>query len=385
MSEQFGAAQLADLLGLPAPTAEQVAIIEAPLQPSVVIAGAGSGKTETMASRVVWLVANQQVAPGSVLGLTFTRKAAAELGSRIRRRLLQWRRVVERISPDDTARLAQLLAGEPAVSTYAAYAGRLVGEHAIRVGAEPNPRLLSEAVRWQLSDAVVRRFNDSLPPTIGALPSVVQYVMRLADQLADHLVTAEDVERFCDELLAEWAALPDAPGARSSTPGDTKRVIPALEHRRALMAIVRDFAAAKAPAVDFGDQMALAAAVADVEAVAEIERQRYGAVLLDEYQDTGHAQSVMLARLFGRGHPVTAVGDPFQSIYGWRGASSGTIERFPQLFARADGHAGLDVPLVDELAQRRRRARGRQRGGPTATGPGPGHGRAPGQSAGRAG
>ena len=111
------------------------------------------------------------------------------------------------------------------------------------------------------------------------------------------------------------------------------------------MELVRDFAAAKAPAVDFGDQMALAARVAGVGAVADIERQRYGVVLLDEYQDTGHAQTVMLAGLFGGGHPVTAVGDPFQSIYGWRGASSGTIERFGRLFPTADGQPAPSFPL----------------------------------------
>ena len=63
------------------PTAEQVAVIEAPLEPLLVVAGAGSGKTETMAARVVWLVANGFVQPEEVLGLTFTRKAAGELGN----------------------------------------------------------------------------------------------------------------------------------------------------------------------------------------------------------------------------------------------------------------------------------------------------------------
>jgi DNA helicase-2/ATP-dependent DNA helicase PcrA len=345
MTAQFSATRLAELLGLPAPTDEQAAVIESPLQPGVVIAGAGSGKTETMASRVVWLVANRYVEPGAVLGLTFTRKAAAELGSRIRRRLAQWQRVVRQVSPDDTGRIAELMAGEPTVSTYAAYAGRLVGEHAIRVGAEPNPRLLSEAVRWQLADAVVRRFPGPLPSNIGALSSIARYVLRLADQLADHLVTAEQVEAFCDGLLAEWEALPDAPRARSRTPGDTKLFVPATEHRRELMQLVRDFASAKGVAVDFGDQMALAAAVAGVSAVADIERQRYRAVLLDEYQDTGHAQTVMLAGLFGNAHPVTAVGDPFQSIYGWRGASAGTIESFGRFFPTAGGAPAPTYPL----------------------------------------
>src|SRR5690554_6788876 len=88
---RYTASELAAILGLPQPTPEQAAVIEAPLEPSVVVAGAGSGKTETMATRVVWLVANGFVRPEQVLGLTFTRKAARELAARIRRRLAQLR------------------------------------------------------------------------------------------------------------------------------------------------------------------------------------------------------------------------------------------------------------------------------------------------------
>ncbi|MGW2223296.1 UvrD-helicase domain-containing protein, partial [Nonomuraea sp. NPDC001684] len=79
--------ELADKLGILPPTSEQAAVIEAPLEPMVVMAGAGSGKSETMAGRVVWLVANGLVKPENVLGLTFTRKAAAELAVRVRERL----------------------------------------------------------------------------------------------------------------------------------------------------------------------------------------------------------------------------------------------------------------------------------------------------------
>ena len=86
--------------------------------------------------------------------------------------------------------------------------------------------------------------------------------------------------------------------------------------------------------------MTLAAQLAQLPEVAAIERDRFAAVLLDEYQDTGHAQVETLRGLFGHGHPVTAVGDPFQSIYGWRGASAGNIGRFARTFPRADGVAG---------------------------------------------
>jgi len=83
---------LARLLGLPEPTPEQAEVISAPLEPLAVIAGAGSGKSETMAARLVWLVANGMVRPERVLGLTFTRKAAAELGQRVHARLAGLRR-----------------------------------------------------------------------------------------------------------------------------------------------------------------------------------------------------------------------------------------------------------------------------------------------------
>src|ERR1700756_5242680 len=79
--------ELACALGLFPPTAEQAAVIAAPPGPLVVIAGAGAGKTETMAARVVWLVANGYAEPGQVLGLTFTRKAAGQLLRRVRSRL----------------------------------------------------------------------------------------------------------------------------------------------------------------------------------------------------------------------------------------------------------------------------------------------------------
>jgi DNA helicase-2/ATP-dependent DNA helicase PcrA len=355
----LSAAELSKLLGAAhPPTDEQAAVIEAPLAPTVVIAGAGSGKTETMAARVVWLVANRLVAPDAVLGLTFTRKAAAELGKRIRQRLAQWRRVVEQdAAGDEDARrhLAELLAGEPTVLTYAAYAGRLVAEHALRLGAEPDARLISPAIGWQLADAVSRR-HGSLPVDIGAPSSVPRYVLQLGAQLADHLVTSDEVEHFCTRTIAEFEALPPGPRITSARPGATAKFLDALEHRLALLPLVRAFAAAKAalPAVDFGDQMRIAAELAQLPEVQRIERDRFAAVLLDEYQDTGHAQIETLRRLFGAGHPVTAVGDPFQSIYGWRGASSGNIGRFATTFPTAEGRPADVHPLATSFRNDRR-------------------------------
>jgi DNA helicase II / ATP-dependent DNA helicase PcrA len=341
----ISAVALAELLGLPTPTSEQATVIESDLGPAVVIAGAGSGKTETMAARVVWLVANRLVTPDAVLGLTFTRKAGAELGRRIRRRLAQWRHVVERDQPDEQEYLAVLRAGEPTVATYAAYAGRLVSEQAMRLGAEPDARLLSPALAWQLADSVVRRHAERLPIDIGAPSSITDYVLGMTDQFADHLVTVDAVQEFCEQLVTQLHTLPGKAIPKTGPLGDLLR---STQHRLALLPLVAAYAEAKraTPAVDFGDQMRIAAAVAELPEVQSLERSRYAAVLLDEYQDTGHAQIAMLHGLFGAGHPVTAVGDPFQSIYGWRGASAGNIGGFARTFTAADGTPAEVYPLA---------------------------------------
>ncbi|TAM88569.1 MAG: ATP-dependent helicase, partial [Jatrophihabitans sp.] len=366
---QLDAVTVARLLRLEhPPTPEQAAVIEAPLAPAVVIAGAGSGKTETMAARVVWLVANRLVAPEAVLGLTFTRKAAAELAGRVRRRLAQWRAVVQREWPQDEDHLALLRAGEPTVCTYAAFSGRLVADHALRLGAEPDARLVSPAQDWILADTAVRRFAGPMPEDIGVPASVVRFVIGMAGQFADHLLGVEDVRDFCARTRADLDRI--AAAGRLNTSGPVGAFLTSLRQREALLGIVAEFLAAKrrAGAVDFGDQMVLAARLAALPEVRADLRARFGAVLLDEYQDTGHAQVELLRGLFGPGaategadvaggdvagggadprgvaaagsaHPVTAVGDPFQSIYGWRGASAGTIERFADRF-----RAGADEP-----------------------------------------
>ncbi len=156
------------------------------------------------------------------------------------------------------------------------------------------------------------------------------------------------MQRFCAETIAWFDALPLGPRIRTDYPGDTKEFIGALRHRLALLPLIREFAAAKAalPAVDFADQMTVAARVAGLAEVQAIERARYAAVLLDEYQDTGHAQVETLRGLFGAGHPVIAVGDPLQSIYGWRGASSGNMAAYCHTFRDAAGEAAVTYPLA---------------------------------------
>jgi DNA helicase-2/ATP-dependent DNA helicase PcrA len=325
--------ELAKLLRLHAPTHEQTAIIAAPVEPLLVVAGAGSGKTETMASRVVWLVANGYARPDQILGLTFTRKASGELAHRVRTRLGQ---LVRRLGRDED------LSGEPTVATYHSYAARVVTEHGLRAGYEPSARLLTEAARWQIVDSLVRSYTGEM--TSNRAPgTVTDDVLALSGELAEHLVTPEELAAWTGRFFADVQALP------GRMYKDVKDVLMRQQHRLALLPLVRAYDTRKLDleAMDFGDQMARAARVArDHPQVGAIERERFKVVLLDEYQDTSHAQVVLLHALFGGGHPVTAVGDPCQSIYGWRGASAGTLDRFPTEFTGPGGREAWVLTLT---------------------------------------
>ncbi|WP_433268743.1 ATP-dependent helicase [Actinosynnema sp. CS-041913] len=332
--------EVAEALGLPKPTPEQAAVVAAPNAPALVVAGAGAGKTETMAARVVYLVANGFVTPDRVLGLTFTRKAARQLSERVRARLrrLGGSPLLDRLDPSGERRAA-VLTTEPVILTYHAYAGRLVGEHGLRLPVEPGVRLLTETASWQLAHRVVSTWaedidTDKVPATITG------YLLALAGELGEHLVEPTDLRKHAEWLATMIESAPKAPRQRDGLPEKLKDIINAQRLRVNLLPLLEAYQARKRreAAMDFADQMSLAARLADEHPeVVRGERERYGAVLLDEYQDTGHAQRVLLRSLFGRGEPmaVTSVGDPAQAIYGWRGASAANLPRFVHDFPPA--------------------------------------------------
>jgi DNA helicase-2/ATP-dependent DNA helicase PcrA len=334
---RFSARAIAMKIGLDLPTSEQEKIIQAPLDPAVVIAGAGSGKTETMSSRLVYLVANGLVEPGQVLGLTFTKKAATELSHRVRRRLVLLNR----------AGLIGEINGEISISTYHSYAGRILGEHSLRIGVEPPNRLAGEARVWLLADRIVSHYDGPMSITNSSPSAVTGYVVDLANEMAEHGATIEQVDQFTRTLIDDIEAIEshDHHGIRLQV----REMLDRQRSRLELLPLVALFQEAKhiEGELSFDDQMSLAARIAtEVPSVGELERSRYQVVLLDEYQDTSQSQLVLMKSLFGEGHPVTAVGDPCQSIYGWRGASAHTLESFPTDFPCADGSRAQVYPLM---------------------------------------
>ncbi len=221
------------------------------------------------------------------------------------------------------------LDGEPVVSTYHSYAARLVADHALREALEPSVRLITPAVAWQTAARVVAAYAGPMDAVHWAPQSVTAAVLDLAGELAEHLCSPDDVYRVGDWLEAASRALP------GRMPAQVRKILDCQRTREQLLPMVSGYVAAKAAreVMDYGDQVALAARIATRHPeVGAMERARYQVVLLDEFQDTSHAQLVLLRALFGGGHPVTAVGDPCQSIYGWRGASAGNLTRFSHEF-----------------------------------------------------
>ncbi|BDU11135.1 ATP-dependent DNA helicase [Aurantimicrobium sp. INA4] len=331
MSEfQISALDLARRLSQPDPTPEQQAIIEAPLEPALVIAGAGSGKTETMANRVVWLIANGKVNVNEILGMTFTRKAAGELGERIRKRVAKL--VAEKIIPLDMDELDQAT-----VTTYNSFANRIYTQYALLIGRDPDATVLGEAAAWQLARSIAREgTGEVLSDLDKSLDVLTEAILRLSRAIADNVSDPVEIVSFARSLDEHTVNMPlDVPGSRKSAAVDAW--VKAREVGTTLPVLVDlavQFSEAKRRKglIEYSDQVALALEICHrFNSVVADFRSQFKVVLLDEYQDTSVVQTKLLSMLFAQ-TPVMAVGDPHQSIYGWRGASADNIEQFGAAF-----------------------------------------------------
>ena len=339
---RFSASDLARIVGSGTPTAQQQGIIEGdPRGTFRIVAGAGSGKTETMAQRVLWLIANSHVAPAEVLGLTFTKKAARELSSRIRSHLSTLVESGVGVELDEFE--------GPTVSTYNAFAAGLYRDNAILLGRDPDASVLSEASAWALTRRVVA---SSLHPgleTCGLDPAAVtNRVRNLSQRLAENPVTSNDLEEF----VAQLEKLRDLPPGGRGTYPEVGRALDKVALLPLLADLVAEVSEAKRlrGVLEFSDQIAFGLEIIHrYPSVSSDLRTRYKVVLLDEYQDTSVAQTTLLSEIFGT-HPVMAVGDPHQAIYAWRGASSANLVDFDTAFGPEVSSATLSTSWRNGVA-----------------------------------
>ena len=351
------------------PTDQQEKVITAPLKPTLVVAGAGSGKTATMSARVTYLVASGQVDPSQVLGLTFTRKATHELRERIENRLGQLYRypgwtpsstrsnaaaqVSGGLSTADSSSAAggigaasssqdqdlTAVAGEATVATYNSFAGALVREWGLEVGLETDTAVLTPASSWQIMYELMENWGQEFEEPFSSLDSATELALQVANSLNENLLSVDEAR----ELMADLGQnLKDLRSVRGAAKAIDAKSLPAMTKRIQVLDLVERYIDYKREnsLVDFGDQVALACRIVTDERVGPRViaqyRDRFKAVLLDEFQDTSVAQTILLSRLFA-GCGVVAVGDPNQAIYGWRGASSAALGQFHRHFSNGAG------------------------------------------------
>lgn len=292
--------------------AAQQAVVEHRGGPLLVLAGPGTGKTTTLVEAVVHRVTQDGLRPDELLVLTFSRRAAAQLRSRIAARL------------GTTVR-------EPSAMTFHAYAFALLRADAVVRGAPP-PRLLAGPeqdvmIRELLAGDVDERTLDW---PVSLLPAL--RTRGFASQLRDFLMRATERGLGPDDLAAyarqfgrhEWDA--------------AARFLIEYEQVTSLRAPVAAY-----------DPAELVAAATDLLAVDSTaltaQRQARRVVFVDEYQDADPAQEQLLQLLAGGGRDLVVVGDPDQSIYSFRGSDVEVIRRFDERFRSADGTPARTIAL----------------------------------------
>jgi superfamily I DNA/RNA helicase/RecB family exonuclease len=278
--------------------------------PLLVLAGPGTGKTTAIVEAVVHRIADRGIDPARVLVLTFSRKAAEELRERITMRLGRTTR-------------------QPLALTFHSYAYALVRREFALDGDEP-PTLLSgpdqllevrRLLRGEAEDGGPgwpERLRPALA-TRGFAAELRDFLLRAAERGLDGRGLARlGRQRQRDDWVAAGAFLERYAGR---------------------------FDLAPVPAYDYAEIVRIAAGLLGRAATRNRERQAYDAVLVDEYQDTDPAQEDLLHALAGDGRELIVVGDPDQSIYGFRGADTRAVGAFADRFRAPDGSPARVVAL----------------------------------------
>jgi DNA helicase-2/ATP-dependent DNA helicase PcrA len=291
--------------------------------PLLVVAGAGTGKTQVITRRIAWLIGTRQAKPSEVLGLTFTDKAADEMQVR-----------VDQLVPYGYT--------DTAIGTFHAFGDRLIREFALELGLPTDVRVLSrpEVVIF-LREHLFEFDLDEYRP-LGDPTRFLSALATLFSRCKDEDIAPAAYFDHADRVAAEAAAVADALAATDdATDADRDAADAAGETARRQVELARAFARyqellAANGFIDFGDQVSLALRlVRESPAIREGLQRRFRYVLVDEFQDTNRAQSELVALLAEPHRNVTVVGDDDQSIYKFRGAAISNILEFQERYRGA--------------------------------------------------
>ncbi len=282
--------------------------------PLLVVAGAGTGKTQVITRRIAWLVATRRARPSEILALTFTDKAAQEMAVR-----------VDQLVPYGYT--------DTAISTFHAFGDGLIRQYALELGLPTDLRVLTrpEVVIF-LREHLFEFELDAYRP-LGDPTRFLAALATLFSRCKDEDISPAAYREFADRVAADAARLADAVETPSASAAETDRGGAAEEARRqeelaGAFATYQALLAANG-CIDFGDQVALALRLVRESAAARAEiAGRFRYILVDEYQDTNRAQAELVGLLAETHRNITVVGDDDQAIYAFRGAAVDNILGF---------------------------------------------------------
>jgi DNA helicase-2/ATP-dependent DNA helicase PcrA len=269
--------------------------------PLLVVAGAGTGKTQVITRRIAWLIATRRAKPSEILALTFTEKAAAEMQLR-----------VDQLAPYGYT--------DTMIGTFHAFGDRLIRDYAMELGLPGDVRVLSRAETVIFLHEHLFAFDLDEYRPLGDPTRFLAALAGLFSRCKD-----EDVS---PAAYGAWAA--QLAEAAAAEPVDAALAERARRQRElaAAYATYQELLTANG-CVDFGDQVALALRLVRESASARAEIQgRFRYVLVDEFQDTNRAQSRLVSLVAEPHRNLTVVGDDDQSIYRFRGAAISNILGF---------------------------------------------------------
>ena len=291
--------------------------------PLLVVAGAGTGKTQVITRRIAWLIGTRRAKPSEVLALTFTDKAADEMQVR-----------VDQLVPYGYT--------DTAIGTFHAFGDRLIREFALELGLPTDVRVLSrpEVVIFLREHLFEFELDEYRP--LGDPTRFLSALATLFSRCKDEDIAPAAYLDHADRVAAESAAIADALLATDDTT-DTDRdaADAAVETARRQVELARAYGRyqellAANGFIDFGDQVSLALRlVRESPAIRDQLQRRFRYVLVDEFQDTNRAQSELVALLAEPHRNVTVVGDDDQSIYKFRGAAISNILEFQDRYRGA--------------------------------------------------
>ena len=325
-------ADLAHILGFSL-SEQQLSAVKAPREPAVMVAGAGSGKTTSMSARIAFLIGSGYLTPEQVLGLTFTTKATAQLLESARSRISTLMELDPQSFTSET--------GDPVIATYNSFASGIVKEFGALLGRDFSTDVLTDGERQQLAYRLVCNTQRDLSGISVGPAKLTSELLALDSELSELAIDPASVIEYDLKLISYVAGLH---GSNASL----RKIASTSGRRIALARMVQDWRELKKERelIEFSDQVRLATKiVTQFPQVAMQIRSRFEIALLDEYQDTSISQRILLETIFSGGFPVTAVGDPCQAIYGWRGASVENINSFPRQFRTKDDQPASVYPL----------------------------------------